>query len=266
MNRRYNGNGRPMGPPIRARSTRRMFLGGLFNKAKEAFKGASDFVGRGIDRVKKAVGSLFSDNLPKSFRDTLEKYKDNNIINFQVCREPLSGAVNAFANLITAGTFNEVAEKQGEAGFFHLYSILTLDNGVKLIYEKNERPVLQVSNKNPSSSGASSNSECRDVSANVPLGDFISNSMKRMGDNRYISYDPISNNCQDFLLNSLQANNLSNGDLDSFIKQPVDELIEKTPAFSKQLAKAATGLGGTLRQIWEELTMKRGGRVPKRRT
>jgi hypothetical protein len=55
-----------------------------------------------------------------------------------------------FANLISAGTFNEVASKQGEAGFFHLFSIITLDDGTTLIYEKNERPVLQVSNKGPS--------------------------------------------------------------------------------------------------------------------
>jgi hypothetical protein len=254
MIKRQNST-RTIGQPLR-----KMFLGGLFTKAKEAFKGASEFVGRGVDRLKKAASSLFSNNLPKSFRDTLEKYKDNNIVNIQVCREPLTKAVSTFANLITAGTFNDVASKQGESGFFHLYSLITLDNGTKLIYEKNERPVLQVSNKNP---GA--NSECVDVNGNnIPLGDFISNAMKRMGEDKYISYDPISNNCQDFLMASVQANGLSNPNLDSFIKQDTDELIEKTPAFSKQLGKTATGIGGTLRQIWEELTMKRGGRVRRR--
>lgn len=254
MNRRYNTR--------QSQPLRRMFLGGLFSKAKEAFKDASAFVGRGIDRAKKAVGSLFSNNLPKSFRDTLEKYKDNTIVNIQVCREPLTKAVSTFANLITAGTFNEVADKQGEAGFFHLYSLITLDNGTTLIYEKNERPVLQVSNKNPSSNSVSLNFG---YGNNIPLGEFVSNAMKRMGEDKYITYDPITNNCQDFLLNSMQANGLSTSDLEQFIKQDVDELIEKTPSFSKQLAKGATGLGGTLREIYEELFKKRGGRVIARR-
>jgi hypothetical protein len=236
----------------------RRFIGGLITRAKEALGRGVD-IGRAIsDRVKKAVGSLFSNNLPKTFRDTLEKYKDNNIVNVKVCREPLSRAVNAFANIVTAGTFNEVAQKQGEAGFFHLYSILTLDNGVNLLYEKNERPVLQATNKQPSETA-----ECRDVNANVPLGDFISNAMKKMGESSYISYDPIQNNCQDFLLASLLSNGLSNSELDSFIKQDTQELIEKTPAFSKQLGKSATGLGGTLRQIWEELFLKKGGVVKR---
>lgn len=264
MNRRYRVSSEPFGRynTRQSQPLRRMFLGGLFSKAKEAFKDASDFVGRGIDRAKKAVGSLFSNNLPKSFRDTLEKYKDNTIVTIQVCREPLTKAVSTFANLITAGTFNEVASSQGEAGFFHLYSLITLDNGTKLIYEKNERPVLQVSNKNPPSPF---NNDSVSVNGNnIPLGEFVSKAMKRMGEDKYITYDPIQNNCQDFLLNSMQANGLSTPELSSFIKQDVDELIEKTPSFSKQLAKGATGIGGTLREIWEELTMKKGGRVKRR--
>jgi hypothetical protein len=60
------------------------------------------------------------------------------------------------------------------------------------------------------------------------------------------------------LLNSLQASDLSNNELNQFVKQDVEELIEKTPSFSKILASKATGLGGKLREIWEELTARRG--------
>jgi len=242
-------------------NVQRRFIGGLITKTK-------DFIGRGVDRLKKAVGSLFSNNLPKTFRDTLEKYKDNNIVNIQVCREPLAKAVSIFANLITAGTFNEESRKIGSDGFFHLFSILTLEDGTKLIYEKNERPVLQVTNKDVSKTESVS-LDINDIAkrieySNISLGEFINNSIKKMGEERYITYDPIENNCQDFLLNSLQANNLSNGELDSFIKQNTEDLIEKTPAFSKILAQKATGLGGTLREIYEELFKKRGGIIKRR--
>lgn len=226
---------------------------------KKFFGGLLDTVKKGLGRISEGFSSLFGSNrLPKSFRDTLEKHKDKTIKNIRVCREPLAKAVSMFANLVTAGTFNEVADKQGEAGFFHLFSIITLDDGTTLIYEKNERPVLQVSNKGPSDKA-----ECVSVDANVLLGDFIGKAMQKMGEDKYIAYDPITNNCQDFLMNSLQASGLSTSELNQFIKQDVEELIEKTPSFSKILASGATGLGGKLREFWEELTAKRG-RVIKR--
>lgn len=232
----------------------RRFLGGLLDKAKDALKNVGESIGRGVDRVKEGFSALFGSNrLPKSFRDTLQKHQDKTITNIRVCREPLAKAVSMFANLVTAGTFNDVADKQGESGFFHLFSMITLDDGTTMIYEKNERPVLQVSNKQPSDKA-----ECVSVGANIPLGEFIGKSIKRMGEDKYVSYNPITNNCQDFLLNSLQANNLSTPELTKFIKQDLDELIEKTPAFSKILATGATGLGGKLREFWEELTARRG--------
>ena len=244
--------------PYQNNIVEKRFLGGLLSKTKEAFKGASDFVGRGIERIKKATESLFSNNLPKSFRDTLERNKDKKIVNIEVCREPVSSAVKAFANLITLGTYNEESRKRGEAGFFHLYSILTLEDGTRLIYEKNERPVLQVSNKQVGPDG-----KCVSINANVSLGEFMEKSIKRMGEDLFITYDPLRNNCQDQLLNSLQANGLLNQELRQFIKQDTEDLIENTPAFSKILAKNITGLGGTLRQAWEELIMKSGGRIKR---
>lgn len=228
----------------------RKFLGGI-----------TDFIGRGITRVKKAVGSLFSNNLPKSFRDTLEKNKDKKITKIQICREPISRAVNIFANLVSAGTYEEEAKKVGPDGFFHLYSIISLDDGTNLLHEFNERPVLQNNNKT-----ISEKAECRSISGNdILLSDFVEKSIKKMGEDKYIDYDPILNNCQDHLLASLQANGLATEELTKFIKQDTEDLIENTPSFSKILAKKITGLGGTLNQIWQELTAKKGRLIKRRK-
>jgi hypothetical protein len=243
MNKRL---GRPLGSIfLRPSQTQvqRKFLGGLM-----------ETIGKGLSRAKEAIGALFSNKLPKSFRDTLEKHKDKKIKTIEICRVPLTKATNTFANLISGGRFEEVAKKQGEAGFFHLFSIITLDDGTRLIYEKNERPVLQVNNSELSDKAQTIMTSGR----NIPLGEFIKNAMKSMGDDKYITYDPLTNNCQDFLLASLSSNGLISGGLSKFIKQDLEELIEKTPEFSKILSKGATGIGGTLRQIWEELTAKKG--------
>jgi len=214
------------------------------------------FLLRGLNRLKEATGALFGDiRLPKSFRDNLTKHGGKRLQNIQVVREPLQKAVNAFANALTLGKFGQVAQQQGEAGFFHLYSILHLDDGTRLIYEKNERPRLEVfSGELPA--------KAEHVSASgrgIVLNDFVQRSMKAMGDQRYITYDPIRNNCQDFLIGSFQANGLLTPELATFIKQNVQQLIEETPSFSQSLAKGLTDFAGKGREIFEELWKKRGG-------
>lgn len=244
MNRRQHRSITLM--PVPVNRVEQRFLGGILNKVKE-----------GASRLKEAFSALFSNKLPKSFRDTLQKNKDKKIKSIKVCREPLSKAVSMFANLVSAGTFNEEARKVGPDGFFHLFSILTLDDGTTLIHEFNERPVLQ-----KHSGSVSDKADCREISGeDIPLAQFIEKAMKRMGEDKYIDYHPLTNNCQDHLLASLQANGLTNQELTSFIKQDTEDLIENTPAFSKILAKGATGIGGTLRQIWEELTARKGRRI-----
>ena len=238
--------------------TNRVQKRGFGDFIRSKLASAKEAVSSGISRVKEAVSAAFgSDRLPKSFRDNLKKHGEKKIKSIQIVREPLARAVNAFANIITAGTFNEVAKKQGEAGFFHLYSIIELDDGTRLRFEKNERPVLE-----PTSGSPSDKAQSVSVSGRGTLGEMVDKGIKRMGEDKYIAYDPITNNCQDFLLANLGAAGMNAPR--GFIKQDVAELVEKTPSFSKILATKATGLAGKAREIFEELFRKRGGRVAKR--
>jgi hypothetical protein len=230
-------------------------------------RGFGDWIRRGIEtvsdlgsnvasRISEAVGAVIGSNrLIKSFRDNLTKHGDKKIVNIQIVREPLAKAVNAFGNLLTAGKLDEVARAGGQSAFFHLYSILTLDDGTKLRYEKNARPELEVTNGSIGSNAESVNSS----GGNIPLRDFIERSIKRMGEDRYISYDALRNNCQDFLLNSLEANGLLQPDLALFIKQDTTKLIEESPSFGQKIGNMATNIGGKMSEVWNELFRKRGG-------
>jgi hypothetical protein len=221
-------------------------------------KGLGSWIASGLSRVKEAFSSLFGDNrLPKSFRDTLKKYESESIRSIQVVREPLSSGVNLFANALTAGKFSEVAQKQGEAGFFHLFAILELADGTRLIYERNERPVLNVYTGKPSEKAESVQASGK----NIPLGDFIKKSIDAVGLDKFVRYHPLENNCQDLLISSFQANGLLTSNLREFIKQDLTELIEETPTFSKVLAEKATSLAGKAREVFEELWRRKGGRI-----
>lgn len=226
---------------------------------RRGVEAVSDLGSRAVSRISEAVSSLFGDNrLVKSFRDTLKTHRDKKIVGITVIREPLERAVAGFANVLTGGKFNEVASRQGEAGFFHLYSILEMDDGTKLLYERNERPVLSAGGKQPGSKAET----VRAPGKNIVLSDFIEKSIKASGGlDGYVSYDPLRNNCQKFLMDSFRGNSLLTPDLASFIQQDLTELIEETPSFSKYLAEKATALGGKAREVFEELFKKRGGKI-----
>ena len=226
---------------------------------RRGVEAVSDLGSRAVSRISEAVSSLFGDNrLVKSFRDTLKTHRDKKIVGITIVREPLERAVAGFANLLTGGKFEEVASRQAESAFFHLYSILELDDGTKLLYERNERPVLSAGGKQP---GAKAEM-VRASGKNIVLADFIENSIKASGGlDGYVSYDPLRNNCQKFLVQSLSGNGLLTPELQSFIQQDLTELIEETPSFSKYLAEKATSIGGKLREVWEELAKKRGGKI-----
>jgi hypothetical protein len=210
-----------------------------------------------MQRLFNFLSSLFGDRrLPKSFRNSIEKHKDKIITAMEVCRTPLEGVAKTFANIVSLGKFDEIAKEQGPDGFFHLYSILTLDDGTQLLLEKNEVPVLSTSLPNKKST-----TECEMVSIDkqIPLGEFIAKTVKRMTLETYNRYNALSYNCQNFLLNHLQANGLITPQLKSFIMQDLDKLIEETPSFSKYLTEKITDLAGKGKELLEELVYRKGG-------
>jgi len=99
----------------------------------------------------------------------------------------------------------------------------------------------------------------------VPLAEFIDKTVTRMGLTDYTTYEGFSLNCQNFLLNHLQANSIITPQLKEFIYQDTKQLIERTPSFSRWLGKAITDIAGKGRELVEEVVYKRGGLVKGRR-
>jgi hypothetical protein len=217
-----------------------------------------------MERIKGIYDALVGNvNLPKSFRKTLEKYKDVNITKIIVKRTPLSGVVEGLLNLITLGKWKDI--KGNYDKMYHLYAVLYLSNGKQLLLEKNERPVLSESiPKDTNETQAAS------VMMNpISLGEFIGKTIKGVSLESYVEYDGFRNNCQVFIRGHLLYNQLVTPALLSFIFQDTKQLIEKTPSFSRWLMKKATDVAGAGRQLFEEIAYKKGGvigrKVMKRR-
>ena len=217
-----------------------------------------------MERIKGIYDALVGNvNLPKSFRKTLEKYKDVNITKIIVKRTPLSGVVEGLLNLITLGKWKDI--KGNYDKMYHLYAVLYLSNGKQLLLEKNERPVLSESIPK-----YTNETQAASVMMNpISLGEFIGKTIKGVSLESYVEYDGFRNNCQVFIRGHLLYNQLVTPALLSFIFQDTKQLIEKTPSFSRWLMKKATDVAGAGRQLFEEIAYKKGGvigrKVMKRR-
>jgi hypothetical protein len=104
---------------------------------------------------------------------------------------------------------------------FHLYMVLTMEDGTQLALEKNENIKLSIYN------GRKGAEEFK--IPKVPsktLSVLLQKTEDRMGYS-YHRYDAIKNNCQDFLMNILSANSFGSS-AKTFIKQDVKGLVGKT--------------------------------------
>lgn len=195
--------------------------------------------------------------LPKSFRNVLAKYGDKPIKEIVLKRTPLSKGVEGLLNLVTLGKWNEI--KGSFDKMFHLYAVITLEGGKRLLLEKNERPVL--SESIPADGKETESTGITTMTSPILLGDFISKTIKRMTLEDYITYEGFTNNCQQFIKKHLLANGLLDPSNLAFLFQDTKKLIERTPSFSRWLGKKVTDIAGSGRQLVEELVYRRGGLV-----
>ena len=84
------------------------------------------------------------------------------------------------------------------------------------------------------------NMEVPNVPSGLTINQLIENTRNLMKE-KFIPYSSSSNNCQNFVLNILRANNMNNPQLEEFVLQKVD-MIFKDPNF-KKFADTVTGLG-----------------------
>ena len=173
-------------------------------------------------------------HLPK-FRDTyppsVRKYlTDVPITSIQVCRKPITGAINRLLNIVSLGGWGKALESVGIDKAVHLYMVL--NGNVRL--ERNHVIAMYPG-------GAESGSECVQVPVKpgITFKSLLENTAKSVGPSLQ-RYNPASNNCQVFLSQVLRANGLATGANLSFINQNIKGVFERLPAFVGKLANAAT--------------------------
>jgi len=182
---------------------------------------------------------------PKS-RKLLMGIANEPITSMEVIRTPIESYINNVLNAISLGAFKKAVATLGYDKLFHL----SLYINKKYVFHKIEVLTLD----NAPSDIIKSNSEVKSVdlpSSSITISDLIKKTKEYMGDEKFTSYDPVNNNCQDLVLSVLKANNLSTSELQTFIKQDAQSIFSKLPSFVGKFAQGVTDVAGRFNRLIE---------------
>jgi len=157
---------------------------------------------------------------PPKFRKLLSEVKDEPVKKLTLWRQPIS--VNSMLKFLKLNkSFDDL---------FHLAININdeynLDKQAVLTFErgKPKGETLEIQ-----------------VGKDITIGEMIQKTKDRMGKESYSSYS-IKNNCQQFLLNVLQANDLLTPEARQFIEQDVEKILKDLPSYSETVANFFTGV------------------------
>ena len=210
-------------------------------QAKKQGKGLVDFLKNGIKSVKGVVNTAKAlvygrNDYPPTVRNLLDQVKDKVINSIKIVRTPLSPVLTGTLNTLSLGQFKKNMKGEPYDRLFHLAMVFTADRENYLL-EKNE--VIHFVRGATIPKGESV--DVSPVPNGLTIGAMLEATQKQMGD-KFFSYSAIQNNCQDFILNIISANNIGTDATKNFVKQNVNDVLKNSP-LTQKFTNAITNIG-----------------------
>jgi hypothetical protein len=233
-------------------------FGNLFNRA-------SNYFGNLYDRGKQVYNNYFKEPegdkaIPAAVRRFLNEHGDEQITSLRVARTPISSALNGLLNLVSLGGFDKGKQAQNVDEFFHLFFVIN----EKYQVEKNQ--LVKISNYKRNDREESIGVP----EPHIPIREFLMNGAAGNPSSYWGEYKAFGSNCGNWVMRTLQANNISSPEISSFVQQPIDKLVPQIGQHTEQTANFLTDLGAKLDTGIQDLTnglvsFKKGGLVKKKR-
>jgi hypothetical protein len=201
-----------------------------------------------IKRIKEAV-FFPAKELSKPFIAFMNKYGEYKILSAKIRRQPIGFVIDKVLNLISLGNFASAKKQLNYPDLFHLGILLKLeldDKNKEVVLEKLERPHF--------SESWSDDKQVEYLTVSVPkitLNEFVQNTIKKIGIHNFTQYGGFRGiNCQNFIMDLLNANNSLTAEAKKFIYQPIEELIKKQPFWVDKIAQGVTDLSAKFKEFF----------------
>jgi hypothetical protein len=219
----------------------------ITNKAKNT-------VNKGINKITNRTKNIgYREVYTNEAKRILKTIGNNTITKMTICRAPVNNMLIKILNGLSFGVFTNLMKTHGFDKLYHLSLLLEI-NGKTVIIEKLAEINISYDISN-SFNQASTLMSVSNYLGILSLNQLTSKTKEYMGVNDYFDYNAFTNNCQNFILSILRANDISNSTYENFIYQDITKLYEslqeKAPQTSK-VAKMTTRMGA----LWNRLTGK----------
>ena len=219
----------------------------LASKTEEAI----DYLKR---NPKDAIGSLFKtpENKPlPEVANFIIKYSNYTVVNIDVCKTPVVSTVKLLMNVLSGGELQSRMEEKNIPDLFHLFMNITLlnfENGDMVQFRMEKDEVVKISNIRENEV-----SDCLHVNLKkeIKFGDFVNNAINihpQICSSPFWIYDSAKGNCQIFVQSFIFGNDLDTNELDLFINQNAEELLEGL-GLAKNTGRKMTDLYANLKQF-----------------
>ena len=213
------------------------------NKAKlqERAAIANGYNGNGLfSEIGRRLPTL-REGAPPAVRSWVQKKGNSPIVNIQVWRAPLTSKFKTILNWITLGEFSKRIKTLNYDDVFHLYMVLYFSDGSRLRVDKNH--VVEITDKIAGRGLAGERMNAGDPKCD--LATFFNRGEKVAGGPRQMwvySANSPAWNCQKFVSWCLKGSGLLSPQLDKFVNQDADGLVQGY--LPRKFLGAVTGLAG----------------------
>jgi hypothetical protein len=181
---------------------------------KKVVKGARFVGNKIIDHV--------LNSMPNNLRQFLQSHGHERIVSLSIARVPINSVVKKIIDLASHG---ELEKNRQMLNYDHIYHLQIIINQ-SFILEKNS--IIEVK---PFGAFPAHTHTLRVPITSMTIESFIINAVKKIGPTIY-RYNPQGQNCQQFVMNLLDSNNLNNPNLTNFILQDSAGLLRNVPNLS----------------------------------
>jgi hypothetical protein len=159
-----------------------------------------------------------SQSFSPNVKQILNKFGNEKVTGLVIGRNPLNYALTKFIKKVSTTPYDKL---------FHLFIIIETSKG-KIYFEKNENVNAST---NPFEKTNPEYLRINNFNHEMTVNEMLQNAIKRMGSSKFFNYSASSSNCQDWLLNLLQSNNITEGI--QFVKQDTESIFKNNPLLRK---------------------------------